>query len=264
MLLFIYIGLIALGLVIKNSRIFDGVVIVFLCFIVATSTTQADYLNYKSAYDFLGASHVFVQLEPGWQLLCLIGHYAGLSYEAFVAAIIFLALLLLVKCMVDFGCNRSLFWSLFLIFPALIFLVQFRQFISLPIVLFALRFLARREPGDSIRFCAFILVASLIHSINIVYLLFLMPLVLKKSKLLLGVMVVFGLVTLAAAPNLVQEVARYLFSDVKVDYYFSGQGEHESCSHAGNHWIEPRFYAPFQECSRSNLHARNRCDCTSS
>lgn len=201
----VYIALVVFGLLWrKSSTAYDVVVIAFLTLAIYLNTTNADYPTFVEYYyypdHFAEASLFGSKVEPGWYLVSCIGRALHLSYNFAEAALTCGALTLLRHALTKVGANRSLFWGLFLIYPALISLVQLRQFVSLAIVLYGFIVFTRGGKRGWVLFIVSIVVGVLFHRSSIVFVLLLfVPLLEKLSPLVRIALIaaVFGAAALA-------------------------------------------------------------------
>ena len=157
------------------------------------NTDSSIYLIRYYNYDLL-----LERNEPLWNMLMYIFNFLDLEYTSFLiftATIYMFSIYLLLKV---FSSNRQNvpILILFMIFPFCIEIVQVRNSLGLAFVNIGLYYLFRsNERIDILRFMAFVLIGTWIHSAMIVYLLFIVLRwskfsVLKKSTWIVAIAIV--------------------------------------------------------------------------
>lgn len=160
-----YISLIIIGLFVKRSIAYDLLIIGFLGFVAWIATDTADLPYYVRIY--LTPSD-YLNVEGGWRLLCSLGVALGLSYNGFACVITVAATALLVVFARRATPNESFFLSMFLIYPGLISLVQFRQYVASTIVLIGVLALSGKKRYSWPVFIGSLVLAFLIHKSSII------------------------------------------------------------------------------------------------
>lgn len=225
MLAVLFIGLVVGGLILGKSKVYGFVVIIFMSLLVGLCTTQADYSFYKATYDYLDFYPSFLTMELGWQLLYRLGNEIGISYNVFICIMIFISGLLLRSTIELFSLRSPFAWALFLIFPMLIGLAQVRQTVALGLLIYAIRYLLQRKKLDLVKYVALVLMATMIHTASIIFLVFLLiPFVgkhEKKSVIIITVIVVLCIIF----RNEIISLAGNLFPEAKVSRYLQGNAK---------------------------------------
>lgn len=157
-----YIILVGLGLFIRRSKIYDIAVIVFIGLLAFLNTDAADLHDiYMPVY---ANPNLYIEtMDPGWLFLCRIGRVLGLSYYGFSFIIAIAAMTLIAVFARKTTPNESFFLSMFLVYPGLISLVQFRQFAASAVAAVAILVLSRGGKRGWIGFTILILLAFSIH-----------------------------------------------------------------------------------------------------
>lgn len=196
MLLTIYLLLILCGVFIKESKVYNFLTVSFLGFITLDNYSAADYASlYLPTY--LNPSFDS-KVGAGWIYLCYLGNFIHLSYNSFAAIVCMLCVGCLILVSSKLHINSSFVLCIFLIYPGLISIVQFRQFVASILTLVAVCVLCSNKKGKIIYYYILILVASSIHSSAII--MFLIPILfyynkLKKvSKIIFGFFLIFAVV----------------------------------------------------------------------
>lgn len=160
-----YILLIVIGLFVKRSVTYDVLVIAFLGFLAWAATDTADLAYYTRIYL---SPNDYLNVEGGWRFLCSLGSAFGLSYNGFACVVTVAATTLLVVFARRATPNESFFLSLFLIYPGLISLVQFRQYVASTIVLVGVLVLSEKKRYSWPVFAGSLVLGFLIHKSSII------------------------------------------------------------------------------------------------
>lgn len=220
-MLYIYILLILLGIAIPAVRFnFIGVlVIIFLSYLTFISVNIPDFPNYQYVYQRINPSQLF-GMGRSWYVLNNWGRNKGWDYSQFKTVMILSSLLLIFLTVKYFtGKNYNLIWGLYLLYPALLDVIQARFFIALGIVIFALIFLFQRKWWSIIIYVLLITLAVTIHSsAAFYYILVFVPFVEKKQKIFSrGVFIVTLLLILLKSP--LQKLVS-IFATTRQQFYF--------------------------------------------
>lgn len=219
-----YIALIFTGLFCRNLRAYDFCVIVFMGLLAWFNTKSADYMLYLSIYANPASA---VDVDFGWIALCQVGRLLGLSYNGFACVVVVLSLLLYREFAKKINGNTSLILALFLVYPGIISLVQFRQFVASTIGCLAIAFLCTNSKRNVIWYLALVVCATLIHRTAVIFLLAILGKVFfaceKRGRLIIGFIVAFGL--LFAVAN-AERLATSMFGEFRTSTYLTaGNGE---------------------------------------
>lgn len=228
-----YLLLILIGLFCHNSRPYDYCVIIFMALLAWFNTTAADYaLVYLPTY--LNPFGVY-DMDLGWSWLCFIGAKCGLAYNGFACVMTLISMVLFREFGKRIGANTSFMLALFLIYPGLMSLVQFRQFAASTVGCAAFACLWSSSKGYRYPvFAALMLFAILIHRSSAVLLLALLP-------SLLGVIggkgrAILARVALILVPLLLlnwKTLAVKLFGEMRVAAYLGAVGGDNATSLLG-------------------------------
>lgn len=218
----IYIALVLVGLLSKrSSRIIDAAVVCFLVFLACTNATHADYPAYSEWY-YIGYLVHPDTYGLGWYLATIAGHRIGLAYNGLAGIMTLVALLLLLAAISRLHVNRALFWALFLVFPALVSIVQVRQLLAIALVLLGFSFVYQKKAWGYLVFFPCILVAMAFHRTAVAFALLPLVFLLQKARPAVLMAVVLALVALSTAaiarPDL---LIAPVFGDFMVEKYFS-------------------------------------------
>lgn len=218
MMWLVYLLLICVGLFLNNTRVYTACVAVFFGLLAWNNTDAADYASvYLPMY--LNPTGVY-DIDPGWSVLCQIGAAVGLSYNGFACIMAVASVCLFAFAGKRLGVNTSFVLALLLIYPGLMSLVQFRQFVASAIGAIGIVFLFSDSKHRYIKFLTVTLCAFLVHRSAIVVLaLLLWPMLRaagRRGRALLLIVLVGTVVFVMAN---VQEVASFFFGDFKTAAY---------------------------------------------
>lgn len=228
-----YSILILLGLFVRRSKCYDACFIVFMGVVAWLNTDSADILDvYMPMY---AAPQLDWDTEPGWLFLCSVGNALGLTYNGFA----FLLTLLVSTALVVFARkmtpNESFFLALFLVYPGLLSLVQFRQFIASVIALIGVLVLASGRKGKWVWFILLLSIAFLMHRSSIILAsLAVVPIYRRIPKRLRWISIAFGAFLLVEVVMNAQIISTFFFGEVKTGAYFRSLSGDTSAGSAGN------------------------------
>lgn len=164
----------------------------YLCFLVAWLLIAGNYDNndygqYVLRYD----AGLEVLVDIGFSILCEFFKNLGFDYQTFKGFISFICLLMIFKTIKKMSWSPSLGAAFFLIFPFIIDVTQFRNFVSYSVVFVAIPYLFENDRRSLIKYIAIILVASTIHTVSVFYLLFLLSKIkIKNMHVIIGVIAI--------------------------------------------------------------------------
>lgn len=228
-----YLTLILLGLFVRRSKCYDACFIVFMGVVAWLNTDSADILDvYMPMY---AAPQLDWGTEPGWLFLCSIGNALGLSYNGFAFLLTLLTSMALVVVARKIVPNESFFLALFLVYPGLLTLVQFRQFIASAIALIGVLVLANERKGKWIWFTLLLLIAFSMHRSSIILAsLAIVPIYRRVPKRLRWIAIALGVFLLVEMIMNAQVISTYFFGEVKTGAYFRSLSGDTSAGAGGN------------------------------
>lgn len=191
----------------KNNSYWVEIIIFLVMWVIAVfNYSNADYESYRLIYDYYIPNGTGLSVMPdiGYYALCVIGHYFGLTYQSFRGIYITFALLIFIKGFSYFAKNKKNIYILYLIFPFLMEVVQYRFFMAVSIMLYALPYL---KEGHYKKFIILIILAASLHFSAIIYLLFLLCMIEeKKMKYLVGCIVIAETGIFLVAPTVLNDM----------------------------------------------------------
>lgn len=179
-----------------------------------TSANYADLSNYIPLFDYINCMDLSVAAQTtgiGWICINKFFYMIGMNYRGLVVCMLYINYFLMHLAIRRFNVNENLYFGLFLIFPAIIQLVQFKFFTAFCVSFLGYSLLITSEYYSNVKYTIYILVASLIHTSNIVFLLFLLiktKIYQKKTSFLF--LLITTLIVMLCLNPIVSIVSRYL------------------------------------------------------
>lgn len=228
-----YLALILLGLFVRRSKFYDICFILFMGIVAWLNTDSADIIDvYMPVYL---APQMDWGVEPGWRLLCSIGNALGLTYNGFALILTLVTSTLLVYFARKTTPNESYYLALFLVYPGLLSLVQFRQFVASAIVLMGVLALEHESKGKWAWFTIALMLAFSVHKSSVVMTgLVIMPIYQRIPRRFRWIAVSIGIVLFIEAVSHALEISAFVFGEVKTDAYFRSLGGDVSAGAGGN------------------------------
>lgn len=187
-LLFLYIIIIIAGVCFPKARVLFYIEFVLAWFLIAGNYDNADYANYLHRYD-MGKE---VLLDAGFSVLCYFFDTLGFDYQGFKSILSLLCLLLVFRTIKKVSLRPAFIGSLFLLFPFILDVIQFRNFVAYSIVFAGIPYLYETGIKNAIKYVIIVIIATSIHFSAIFYLLFLLSKIrLKSWHIALGILMVF-------------------------------------------------------------------------
>lgn len=228
-----YVVLIMLGLFLKRSRAYGVTVVLFFGLLAWVNTDAADLLGvYMPMYE---TPRMVQGTEPGWMFLCAIGRALGLTYNGFACIVSVIATALVAHFARKTTPNSSFYLALFLVYPGLISLVQFRQFVATAIAMLGVLALSGEHKHKWLLFAVTILVAFSMHRtaiiIGFVALVFIYQAVSKRARFIMITIIVLCMVAIIMN---VRAVGDFFFGEVKTSAYLRATTGDLSSGSGGN------------------------------
>lgn len=219
-MIYIFIALVLLGFVLKKFKIMNVLVIAYLAYLVSVSIFIPDFQNYEYIYEHINPSQTF-GMGMGWYWLNNLGRGLNLTYAQFRTILLLISLTLISLAIYYFlGTSPNMLWSLYLLYPAFLDMVQIRFFFAMSISFFALIFLEKQKKWSILIFLLLIFIAMKIHSSNAFYFLFIgIPLIRKHEKLMIIMISALTLLLIPFRGPLENIVS--VFASERQTYYFT-------------------------------------------
>lgn len=186
-------------------------------------TFLSDYDNYQRSYENIACSGLFDSSQVGYTILMKAGNLLGLDFFAFRIIVTGICLLVIYQVIKRYSYNSNYILLLYMIYPMIIDSEHFRNFIAITVLLVAIRFLEKNLLKNKIKYLLLILIASTIHISFIFYIPLVFVNVNHKNKLIKGLAIGVGLLTVVAFLNnnqvpFVQSVINFIDNE-KVQRY---------------------------------------------
>lgn len=167
-LLILYLFIIVFCFAFKKNK--AGYYLAFLMawILIAGNFNNADCGQYELRYE----SGMGVTVDIGFSFLCNTFYNLGFDYQAFKGIISFVCLLLVFRTIKKLSFHPAIGAAFFLIFPFIIDITQFRNFVSYSIVFSALPYLLDSKKSSLAKYVAIVLLASSVHTASLFYLVF--------------------------------------------------------------------------------------------
>ena len=178
-------GILGIAAVIKkNNKLLFALLFAYAFIVFAFNVSNPDLLNYSMNYT--GKYRI---LEPIYNALVVLFNNAGVSFWVFRGFIAFIGLVLVSDIIIRYSPYPNLVFFLYLLYPFVIDIVQFRSFISLAIMIFSVRFIIdyhlTEHKLNIIFFLTCLILATGIHYAAVFYsILLLLFLDVRKNKFL--------------------------------------------------------------------------------
>lgn len=223
MLFLIYIFLIVFIYFKKNDKRSWILVAAILTILSITSFTYADLDNYNNLFNYYSLSSTKITYSTTnvlWALLCKMFYLFGFNYRGMVVGLIWLNTYMMHKSLKNFSCNENIVFSCFMIFPAIIQLVQIKFFTATTIILFGYSFLVRNKRKSLAIYIICLIAAFFIHNSSVLFIIFIL---LNKQKINIKNILFFSLLmTLIFSFNInrISNIARLFISEQQFNRYF--------------------------------------------
>ena len=197
----------------------------FMWLLMGFNTENADFSNYLNGYyeiNLLDPQFEYGLKDPGYDSLIFAFKYLGFDFYQFKIIISFICLFLLYKTIRKFSIYPALVTTCYFLFLFALDVTQFRNFISIIIVIFALRYIIEDEIKGTIIFIILVLLASSIHSSSIFYLLIILKRFKIGLKLILIIVLILVLIVAILKANLFNNIAILIERDEINEIYKEG------------------------------------------
>ena len=199
-LLVCYIILIVLNLKFSKSKFLYYFDFFYMWVLMGWNYSVADYDVYFTRYTH---PEIYGTLEPLYVILQNFGKLVGLSYNQFLACLSFVFLLTRMILIKRMSVHPNYVIGLYLLFPFIMDVTQIRMFYATTFVLAGIYILQKKKKHSNLLFLLFVILASMIHSACIIYLVVLIAQNSKKinEKKYLQISVLVCLVLYAFLPT---------------------------------------------------------------
>lgn len=215
--------LIFVGFFAKDKMRLFGLTSVLFLSVLCYGVDDPDLQNYKRAYDSIAAGNDYTDLGVIWLGLCKFFSSCGFDYYMYKSVIVLVSgffILQLINHYVKNPKYASFVWVCYLIFPAVMDLVQLRFFLASSIAIWSTQFLIDKAKYGKGKFIILMLLASAIHSSLYFYFSFLLFPFFEGKEKKFAYMVVICFVSFFFLKNHLLSVANALTNANRMDRYF--------------------------------------------
>ena len=210
----------------KNNKYLWVWIALLQCVLSVTSKSYADLEGYTQIFN-LANSGISLFLIKDWPIMwlgiCKMLGLCGFNYRGMVLIILVISTFLFHQYAKEFVKNKNTFWAMFLLFPALVNIVQLRFYLGTAIAVQSLRYLSTKQERKLwvIRYFAVIFLATMIHSSCIVFGLFILTKLMEdKSNIKIVFSSVLGVVAFSLLTQYIPKIAALFIDSVRMNRYF--------------------------------------------
>lgn len=188
LLIVIYVSIIAICVSFRKSNVAFILAFILAWVLIAGNFQNSDYDNYLVRYE----KSSDLKLDLGFSYICSFFYERGFSFTQFKSIVSLICLFLVFRAISMLSREKALIAGMFIIFPFLIDITQFRGFVSYSVLFAGLPYLFENKKSSLIKYYIFAVLATTIHAASVFYLL--LPLVRKKIDwkfAVVGVVVLF-------------------------------------------------------------------------
>lgn len=207
------------------STIIFVVIFVTLCILFGFNTNNVDYINYQNAYNQITSGEINNYFGTVFTLIIKLSGYLKLSYQQFLIAISVITIFILVIGLKKITNRINITLLLFMIYPFVFDIVQYRNFLAYAICLYGIHFLLK--DSDEIKnlclFIIFVIIGSSIHSSMVIYLSFILIKIKNYKYFLLSIIIIFStIIVFSINNNLLESTLKLLGLDSFLRYEVDG------------------------------------------
>lgn len=218
MLAVAYLLMVFLGFFLRDSRLYNITGVILFGILAWLNTDSADYANiYLKMY---ANPDTFYDIDPGWGLLCKLFSMLGFSYNGFACIIAMCSVSLLLFYAKKITANTSFFLALFLIYPGLMSLVQFRQFFASALIALAIAVFEGKGFRKYILFIVLVFLAFTMHRSALIMLPLLLLFAYQHFSLKeRQILVIIAVVVIVLLVTNIQMISYEIFGEAKTNSY---------------------------------------------
>lgn len=217
------------NLYIKPKHIVFLILFIFAWILFGLNYSNADYSNYEGAYNDIKYGRQNDYFEIGFFILIKLSAALGISYQGFLIIISAICLIIFAKALGHLTDNVILSFSVYLIYPFIFDIVQYRNFLAFAFVLYGLHYLLDNKSKalkNVIKYFLFVFLGALFHLSVVIYALFFLVIIKKTQVLALVTGIMFAaLIFLINNQDILVNVLLLLhldrFARYSIDYNYS-------------------------------------------
>lgn len=219
----------------KTERYTWALAASIMVFLSITSSDYSDLVNYVPLFEYVNyvALPIAVQTTGiGWACLNKLFYMIGLNYRGMVVGMLYVNYFLMHIAVKRLRTNENLYFGLFLIFPAVIQLIQLKFFTGFCIVLLGYSLLLTSERFSIVKYIALIALASIIHTSCLI---FSVLLLVKRKHYNRNLFIIIATILTIAIVNFMNQIVN--FASIFINSRLVGRYLVDSISPSSLSWI---------------------------
>lgn len=184
------------------------------------NTNNVDYYNYYREYANISVGNSSGYFSFGFTFLMSVASWLGLNYQQFLILISLLTMTLFYNGIKYFTTNVEYTWFLYIVYPFAFDVVQYRNTLAFALCLYGLHYLCK--PSVKVKDCLFfgvwLFLSATIHSMTIVYVIFI-AVAIRDFRFSLFFAVVFNVAVIYLCFN--QELFYTLLSVFNLEHFLN-------------------------------------------
>lgn len=195
-----------------------------LCLLSVTSETYADLSGYTRVFELAnsGQSIFLIQDWPVlWLAICKLFGMCGFNYRGMILFILVISTYLFHRFVRTESRNENLFWAMFLLFPALVNIVQLRFYLGTAIAIQSIKILFNEDRLWMLKYFLIVVLATMIHSSCIIFIIFIAAKYFaNKKKIWIITGSIFGVFISTLLTNYLPAIASVFIDTARMNRYF--------------------------------------------
>lgn len=146
-----------------------------LCLLSVTSETYADLGGYTRVFELANSSQSIFLIQDWpvlWLAICKLFGTCGFNYRGMILFVLIISTYLFHRFVRTESKNENIFWAMFLLFPALVNIVQLRFYLGTAIAIQSIKLLFNEDRFWMVKYFLIVALATMIHSSCIIFVIF--------------------------------------------------------------------------------------------
>lgn len=229
MVLVVSLSILLICLIVKRSKFWGGLLLIWLWILFGWSSGNADYLNY--VYKYQNINILSGNFEFLYYRITKIARDIGLNYRDFLIAFSAVFIITIFRFVKRNSSNWCFAISLYAIYPFMMDVVQIRNSMALIFIWLGMDCLINyKERKQLISFIVYIIIAMLFHSASLIFLLMLIPFFYAKRNIIkiVSITILLGIIAkkylgslliyVSSVLNMTNRFYQAANMDLKVDF----------------------------------------------
>ncbi len=191
---------------------------IYIFFIMAYVTTNADMVAYKIMYDYIDNIKKIGYTDPGFGLLMYVGRILNLDYSGFIVFLTIVGFVLTLITLKKLSVCPAIMLVVYFVFLFPTYTVQIRSYIAEPVLFILMLDLVNSERINYKRFFLLLAIATIFHATSIFFILLLAALLIR-NKIKLLFLVTIAMLMIPASSIILRYVPIPMIQQ-KIQYYF--------------------------------------------